>query len=214
MRLSYGTNQAGIIDGSFVDYRGRELYYVFWEGPHKTVVWKLQLGVVEASPSTPVQIAVIQWNPVGIDTVQLGNGRPDDVRRWLEEGGRFSSQQLYEWHKNGSHWVLENAGETQLAQSHKGSSGNPPYLEVSNEVAADLDLIIVSYVYLKTLSKRNRGQQPQLPRMTSPSLIAVLYDHHDFLPFVELALAEESHGHTALADNGMRKDRSKIAQVE
>ncbi|KAI0034583.1 hypothetical protein K488DRAFT_69057 [Vararia minispora EC-137] len=171
MWLAYEKSRTGIIDGGLVDDHSRELYHVSSERTDKTTVRKLL--VVEGSLPAHVPIAVIEWNAVGPDRIQLGNGSLDDVKHWLGKGGRFPSsrsfvagQQRYEWHRDGSHWVLENTEGAQVAQSHNRSFGETPhsaYLDVNNDAVADLDLIVVSYVYLKILSKRKRERRQAVP---------------------------------------------------
>ncbi|KAI0034585.1 hypothetical protein K488DRAFT_83880 [Vararia minispora EC-137] len=164
MRLTYSTYN--ISNTGLVSDDGRELYHIStsrWG--QKTTVRKLTDG----SPPTHVPLAVIRfrWRK---DLIEWGD-RTIEARSWLEKSGTFSSArtfttaggQQYKWRTDSVRWWLERADGSEVARSHNASLGiigktkHKAYLDIGDDISADIDDVVVSFVYLKVLQERQQS---------------------------------------------------------
>ncbi|KAI0029586.1 hypothetical protein K488DRAFT_72854 [Vararia minispora EC-137] len=131
--------------------------------------------VTKAGQAEDEMLAKFVFRTFRLDKVVF-RGKERDVGAWLQKK-RFSStrtwtsanERTYSWSPTGvSSLTLKNASGEELGRSHSTSRGlvgkekHGPYIELgdSDQIFADLDEIVVTWLYLKERERMDRGGAP------------------------------------------------------
>ncbi|KAF8842601.1 hypothetical protein BDN67DRAFT_1067575 [Paxillus ammoniavirescens] len=164
MRLTFSSSDYQNAD--LADESGRVLYTTQTTTPFgRTVAIRKHTG---GSLGGSEELAVINWHIFRTDEIHFGGQviKAGDMlkrRRWFSSDYYFTGPdgRAYKWNLRSSNLncVLQPEGsDEELAKYHNRNLGirspsHPPYLEISPSVTHILDYIIVTFVYIETLSQ-------------------------------------------------------------